>query len=97
MEMESKQEQGIECNLNSKTSLIPWRSETNWFIAHGSLEASVAVESSDYPIDESDLDTVARKLPLVLQPPLPDCPCEIKSNFRFYFTSLYLVNVLFDL
>ncbi|KAI3448881.1 hypothetical protein Pfo_005546 [Paulownia fortunei] len=80
IKMEPTQENGSE---RKKTSVIPWSSETNWVIAHGSLEASVTVESSDYPIDESDMETTARKSPLVLKPPVPDSgPCEIKICFE---------------
>lgn len=69
------------------STLIPWSCQTNWVIAQGSLKDSVAVESSDNPIDEFD---PGRRSPLILNPPLPDSgPCEIKSNFRFYSVSLY--------
>ncbi|KAL6565656.1 hypothetical protein OROHE_004711 [Orobanche hederae] len=79
--MESTQENGSDCNMNTKTS-NPWSSKTNWVIAHGCLEASVVVESSDYPIAEADPETASRKSPLVLKPPTPDSgPCEMKICF----------------
>ncbi|KAL7126131.1 hypothetical protein ABFS83_14G165100 [Erythranthe nasuta] len=72
-----------EPEMQSAQGLILWSSETNWVIAHGSLEASVAVESSDYPIPEPDPETPAPKSPLVLNPPMPDSgPCEIKISFQ---------------
>ncbi|EYU29036.1 hypothetical protein MIMGU_mgv1a017393mg [Erythranthe guttata] len=74
-----------EPEMQSTQGLIPWSFETNWVVARGSLEASVAVESSDYPIPELDPETPAPKSPLVLKPPVPDsAPCEIKSK-DFYF------------
>ncbi|KAL0289755.1 UNVERIFIED_CONTAM: hypothetical protein Sangu_2603700 [Sesamum angustifolium] len=72
-----------DCNMgSSRTSMNPWSYETNWVIAHGSLEASVTVESSDSPIAESDLENTVRMSPLVLEPRGPDFgPCEIKVRF----------------
>ncbi|GFP87770.1 hypothetical protein PHJA_000920700 [Phtheirospermum japonicum] len=66
--MESSQEIGSDRNMNSRTS-VPWSSETNWLIAHGSLEASITVESPAYPVAESDSESAPRKSPLVLKPP----------------------------
>ncbi|XP_012847364.1 PREDICTED: uncharacterized protein LOC105967309 [Erythranthe guttata] len=72
-----------EPEMQSTQGLIPWSFETNWVVARGSLEASVAVESSDYPIPELDPETPAPKSPLVLKPPVPDsAPCEIKISFQ---------------
>ncbi|KAL6560488.1 hypothetical protein OROGR_004047 [Orobanche gracilis] len=79
--MESTQENGSDCDMNTKTS-NPWSSETNWVIAYGCLEASVVVESSDYPITEPNPETASRKSPLVLKPPTPDSgPCEMQICF----------------
>uniref|UniRef100_A0A5B6ZBJ1 Uncharacterized protein n=1 Tax=Davidia involucrata TaxID=16924 RepID=A0A5B6ZBJ1_DAVIN len=58
-----------------------WISETNWTIDHGSLDASVTFESSDYPTDSENVNSKIRS-PLILKPPSPDCgPCEIKISF----------------
>lgn len=69
-------------NINN-SCMAPWNSETNWAIAHGSLESSVTVESFDYPIIDSDQQDPTQKSPLVLELPAPDSgPCEIKICFR---------------
>ncbi|GER48633.1 40S ribosomal protein S27 [Striga asiatica] len=80
-EMESARENGIVCDANGKTN-APWTIATSWVVAHGSTQASVTVDSSDYPIDEPDPETAARNSPLLLNPSLPDSgPCEIKICF----------------
>ncbi|KAL3643512.1 hypothetical protein CASFOL_014327 [Castilleja foliolosa] len=78
--------------MNIKTS-VPWSSETNWLIAHGSLEAYITVESSDYPVAEPDSECAPRKSPLVLKPPVPDSgPCEIKICFdqKYDISQIYV-------
>ena len=61
---------------------IQWSHEANWIIAHGSLQSTVTVESSDHPIAEPDSENTATKFPLILKPPTPDFGhCEIKSMF----------------
>lgn len=77
----------LHCNSSGgDSSEIPWSFGANWIIAHGSLESSVAVESSDHPIADPDQENLASKSPLILKPRGSDSgPCEIKSNFRFFF------------
>ncbi|KAL3832952.1 hypothetical protein ACJIZ3_007688 [Penstemon smallii] len=81
--MGSTQEDDKNCNTNSnRSNIIQWSSETNWVIAHGSLENSINIESSDCSITESETDDRTRNPPLVLKPQGPDsCPCEIKICF----------------
>ncbi|PIN27164.1 hypothetical protein CDL12_00080 [Handroanthus impetiginosus] len=67
----------------SKDSVLSWSSGTAWVIAHGSLEDSVTVESSDCPVAESHPEITTWKSPLVLKPRGPDSgPCEIKIRFQ---------------
>ncbi|KAA8515671.1 hypothetical protein F0562_018718 [Nyssa sinensis] len=67
--------------LNNGHDCSSWIPATNWTIAHGSPSASVALESSDSPID-SENATSTMKTPLILKPTSPDCgPCEIKISF----------------
>ncbi|XP_047942306.1 uncharacterized protein LOC125189126 isoform X2 [Salvia hispanica] len=62
---------------------IQWSHEANWIIAHGSLQSTVTVESSDHPIAEPDSENTATKFPLILKPPTPDFGhCEIKICFK---------------
>ncbi|XP_057778300.1 uncharacterized protein LOC130997001 [Salvia miltiorrhiza] len=70
--------------ITSNCSEIPqWSYEANWIIAHGSLESSVTVESSDDPIAEPDPENTASKFPLILKPRSPDSGhCEIKICFK---------------
>ncbi|KAH6810711.1 hypothetical protein C2S51_024473 [Perilla frutescens var. frutescens] len=73
--------ESLDCN--TKSTVTPWSYQTNWIIAHGSLESSVAVESSDDPINEPDPDYTANNSPLILKPRGPDSgPCEIKICFK---------------
>lgn len=78
--------ESVDCNISSSESTpIPWSYQTNWFIAHGSLESSVAVESSDHPIAEPDPESAAAQSPLILKPSGSDsAPCEIKSIFSYF-------------
>lgn len=82
--------ESVDCNINtSESTLIPWSYQTNWIIAHGSLESSVAVESSDHPIAEPAPEVAAAQSPLILKPSGSDyAPCEIKSIFS-YFVSVF--------
>ncbi|KAL2478486.1 hypothetical protein Fot_47500 [Forsythia ovata] len=81
---DEQHEINVNMNINNDY-MAPWSFETNWAIAHGSLESSVTVESSDYQITDSgqqEQDPI-RKSPLVLNLPSPDSgPCEIKICFR---------------
>ncbi|KAG6411435.1 hypothetical protein SASPL_129517 [Salvia splendens] len=62
---------------------IQWSHEANWIIAHGSLQSTVTVDSSDHPIAEPDSENTATKFPLILKPPSPDFGhCEIKICFK---------------
>ncbi|XP_073140796.1 uncharacterized protein [Henckelia pumila] len=60
--------------------MVPWSFDANWTIARGSLESTVAVESPENKIAESDADDSA---PLVLKPSRLDSDhCEIKICFK---------------
>ncbi|XP_051145252.1 uncharacterized protein LOC127261103 [Andrographis paniculata] len=70
----------------AETGVLEWTSDTNWTVARGTLEASIAVESSDFPIPESDLQIAVPESPLVLKPRGPDFgPCEIYIQFEESF------------
>ncbi|KAK6928755.1 hypothetical protein RJ641_004960 [Dillenia turbinata] len=58
-----------------------WTSETNWAITQGSLDSTVAFESSLSPLADDSLNS-SPKTPLILKPPSIDSgPCEIKISF----------------
>ncbi|KAL2461243.1 Uncharacterized protein Adt_44663 [Abeliophyllum distichum] len=79
---DEEHEINVNMNINSNY-MAPWSFETNWDIAHGSLESSINVESSDYQITDSDQQDPIQISPLVLNLPSPDSgPCEIKICFR---------------
>lgn len=68
-------------NNDNKSKNFSCSSATDWTVVGGSLNTSVAFETSDSPIDSETLYS-KRKPPLILKPPSSDCgPCEIKLSF----------------
>ncbi|XP_022959767.1 uncharacterized protein LOC111460741 isoform X2 [Cucurbita moschata] len=59
-----------------------WSSVTNWLVAGGCLDSTVAYESFYYPTNEEETLDSGPKLPLVLRrPSLESGPCEITLHF----------------
>ncbi|XP_023004459.1 uncharacterized protein LOC111497761 isoform X2 [Cucurbita maxima] len=73
--MDSQNDVNVGCSPS-------WSSVTNWAVAGGCLDSTVAYESFYYPINEEETLDSGPKLSLVLRrPSLESGPCEITLHF----------------